>query len=767
MNPRKWLRRLNRMPLLQRVRWVVTAWQVGGVLVLLLVFLLSTLRYARQSSRARMEDEIHLVQEQFRAWEQQLTEEVQFIAQATGLGPALAAGDVATARQIAIRRVQALGMDNVDVVDAGGAFVVELHTATATEFQGEEALLARALRGETVAMPLSLPAGDASGAGGYLLAVAMPLYDAQGRVVGAVLAGQQLDGRQLAALLFQRRDLVAVLHFRDGYVLGETDAELPASLQDALLDPDAVRRVRQGGAVVWRPMPSIRHPYLLTYFPVSLGEDPNVVMALALSQRPVVDLLRLTVLLALFFSLLGTFLILYTMQFTLDRLVLRPLRQVGDLIQAIAQGHFHHRLPVPESQDVMAQIVQSVNQMAAALEERDARLQEARQTLEQRVEERTREVQRLVTALREAANAVLITDPDGVIRWVNPAFTRLTGYTAEEAIGQTPHLLYSGAHPPEFYANLWRTIQSGQVWDGEIINRRKDGSLYVEHMTIAPVRDDHGQITDYIAVKEDITERQRLLEELEQARQQAEAANQAKTQFLANMSHEFRTPLTAILGYSELLEEEVRDMGYEALLPDIASIREASEHLRSLVDAVLDLAKIEAGYLELNLLTYPVSRLVHTVVTTVQPLMERNGNTFRLEAEGDLGEMRADLVKTRQVLLNLLGNAAKFTHQGTVTLRVRRFADSDGEEWLEFQVADTGIGMTPEQVARIFDPFTQADETIAHQYGGSGLGLSVTRHFVRMMGGTIEVESTPGQGSTFTVRLPAVVRQTSETGAEA
>jgi signal transduction histidine kinase/DNA-binding response OmpR family regulator len=237
---------------------------------------------------------------------------------------------------------------------------------------------------------------------------------------------------------------------------------------------------------------------------------------------------------------------------------------------------------------------------------------------------------------------------------------------------------------------------------------------------------------------------------------QLDVANRHKSEFLASMSHELRTPLNAIIGYSEMLEEEAADLGQEAFTPDLRKINAAGKHLLELINAVLDLSKIEAGRMDLYLETFSVSRLVEDIAGVIRPLADRNGNRVDVRCDPAVGEMRADLTKVRQALFNLLSNACKFTERGTVSLTVRR---AEGGDVVVFDVTDTGIGMTDEQVGRLFQEFSQAEASTSRRYGGTGLGLALSRRLCRLMGGDVSVVSTLGGGSTFTIRLPAEVAE--------
>jgi signal transduction histidine kinase len=243
----------------------------------------------------------------------------------------------------------------------------------------------------------------------------------------------------------------------------------------------------------------------------------------------------------------------------------------------------------------------------------------------------------------------------------------------------------------------------------------------------------------------------------EEAKAAAESANEAKSSFLANMSHELRTPLNAIIGYSEMIIEDAQDSGDEALVPDLEKIRTAGRHLLGLINSVLDMSKIEAGKMALFVETFDVAKLVDEVIVTARPLVEQKGNRLVLETDPQLGQLKGDVTKLKQVLLNLLSNASKFTEKGTVTVDVYTEHRADFTSWMTFKVTDTGIGMTPAQVGKLFQAFTQADASTNRKYGGTGLGLVISRRFCQMMGGDITVDSVPGKGTTFTVKLPSDV----------
>jgi signal transduction histidine kinase len=262
-----------------------------------------------------------------------------------------------------------------------------------------------------------------------------------------------------------------------------------------------------------------------------------------------------------------------------------------------------------------------------------------------------------------------------------------------------------------------------------------------------PNRDELGTLADNL---------NRMNNELRGLYQQIEAGSRHKSDFLASMSHELRTPLNAIIGYSEMLMEEAPDRGRKAFIPDLEKIRASGKHLLALINDILDLSKIEAGKVDLSPETFDITGLIEEVACTVQPLTEKNSNILEIKCDENLGAMFADITKVRQILFNLLSNACKFTERGTITLDAVRDR-SEGSDWLSITVRDTGIGMTGEQMGKLFQPFSQAHIQTSRKYGGTGLGLAITRQFCEMMGGEIAVRSEHGKGTTFTLRLPLAV----------
>ncbi|CUW39307.1 putative Signal transduction histidine kinase [Magnetospirillum sp. XM-1] len=363
--------------------------------------------------------------------------------------------------------------------------------------------------------------------------------------------------------------------------------------------------------------------------------------------------------------------------------------------------------------------------------------------------------------------SIIATDRQGRVLLFNRGAETLLGYTSEEVVGRCTLLDFLlpeevAAHAVELAAEIGRPVAAdnlfstyvrhGLIAAREWTYRRKDGTRFPVSLSVTSLKDGDGSVAGYLAAAMDITERKWAEEEAHRAKLAAEAANQAKSSFLANMSHELRTPLNAIIGYSEMLQEEMEDLGQDDLIPDLGKIHSAGRHLLALINDVLDISKIEAGKMDLFVEAFDIAQMMGDVVSTIQPLVAKNANRLEVDCAPGIGTMEADLTKVRQTLFNLLSNASKFTNDGTITLTGRR-----QDSWVEFVVRDTGIGMTPEQLDRLFQAFQQADASTTRKFGGTGLGLAISRTFCRMMGGDITVESQPGKGTSFTVRLPSMV----------
>lgn len=374
----------------------------------------------------------------------------------------------------------------------------------------------------------------------------------------------------------------------------------------------------------------------------------------------------------------------------------------------------------------------------------------------------------LVPAARDVViehmrDAVLVLDKQQRIVDINPAAAHVFGSTAARLVGQHLHDILPDR--PDVLATCGTTLDVNT----EITGHWQETVCHFE-MRISPVRDNQRQLQGQLLVLHDITLRKQVEIELQQAKERAESANQVKSRFLANMSHELRTPLTAIMGYSDLLSMQSAQMGINDLTPDIERIKGAGQHLLTLINDILDLSKIEAGKMRLLCETLAVFPLVQEVVATIQPLAQQRYNRMEVQYDTHIDQIYADPMRLRQVLLNLLSNAAKFTDHGTITLIIQH--DTTGEiqnrapqpldseqrrhlpPFLLFEIRDTGIGIAPEQIDKLFQPFTQADDSSQRKYGGTGLGLTISRQLCHMMGGDIVMASTLGQGSTFTVFLP-------------
>ncbi|MEW6210166.1 MAG: response regulator [Acidobacteriota bacterium] len=383
---------------------------------------------------------------------------------------------------------------------------------------------------------------------------------------------------------------------------------------------------------------------------------------------------------------------------------------------------------------------------------------------------------RLQEVIESINEGMFVVAHDGRITLWNEAAERMTNRRRDEVLGHPFLEAFHGSEMMQLASTINDVVrarhrdvfqnlcllgeQDGRFFEARIFPFQSGTTVFLNDVTERKLaeqrqsqllRDVESANRELIATLQELRTTQVALEDAKEA---AEAANQAKSAFLANMSHELRTPLNAIIGYSEMLEEEAADAGNQAFIPDLRKIHQAGKHLLMLINDVLDLSKIEAGKMNLYLETFDVSAMIDSAVAVIEPLVSKNSNTLKVTCGENLGSMRADMTKVRQSLFNLLSNAAKFTESGEIALDVER----DGD-WISFRVRDTGIGMTEKQMAKLFHAFSQADLSTASKYGGTGLGLAITKKFCRMMGGDVTAESKPGAGSTFTIRLPAEARE--------
>jgi PAS domain S-box-containing protein len=359
----------------------------------------------------------------------------------------------------------------------------------------------------------------------------------------------------------------------------------------------------------------------------------------------------------------------------------------------------------------------------------------------------------LISALESAANAIAITDNQGIIMWSNHAFTALTGFTNEEVLGENPRILKSGLQPVEFYKDLWDSINQGKVWKGEMINQRKNKELYTEEMTITPVKDHQGNIINFVAIKNDITERKKAENELIKAKEKAEESDRLKTVFLQNLSHEIRTPMNAIIGFSDLLETNIYDNEKMKYCTHI--IKDKSHDLLGIINDILDISLIEAGQMivyeekvDLDILL----KEIHEFFDGYKSQIGKGNIELKYSPIPDNfnSTVVTDKTKLNQIFNNLLFNAFKFTDAGEISYGYHSFQGKN----LQFFISDTGMGIPSDKHTLIFERFRQADEGVTRKKGGVGLGLAIVKGLVELLEGKIRVVSESGKGSTFYFTIP-------------
>lgn len=356
---------------------------------------------------------------------------------------------------------------------------------------------------------------------------------------------------------------------------------------------------------------------------------------------------------------------------------------------------------------------------------------------------------KLSKGIEQSPTSIEITDINGIIEYVNPKLCETTGYSSEEIIGQHARILKSKEMPEEIYSDLWKTISSGNVWRKELINKKKDGSLFWESVTLTAIKNDKGIITNYIAIKENITERKKMQAELILALEKAEESDQLKSAFLANMSHEIRTPLNSIIGFSELLGDP--DFNEEERAEFIKTIVDNGNSLLVIISNIMDFSMLEAGQMKIRKEEISTKKLLNELLSDYGKKASQKGIELRLDKSIHNADFtfENDYYRIKQIFSNLIGNALKFTHEGYIEIGYKV-----SDENIEFHVKDTGIGIAPEYHQAVFERFRQVDTAKTRKYGGNGLGLAISKNLVELLGGKIWLESEPNKYSDFHFTIP-------------
>ncbi len=454
--------------------------------------------------------------------------------------------------------------------------------------------------------------------------------------------------------------------------------------------------------------------------------------------------------------------------YILGRILISPIQRLADASQTVADLAGENvslkfpRSAIVEYDDLSLALQKSSNSM----QEYITALQEMKDTLEQRVKARTEELARLSMVASQTINGVIITDANGRVEWINEGFTRISGYTLEDMKGKKPgHLLQGENTSKRTSRRISEALRTKRAFSDEILNYTKDGDEIWLQISVNPLTDDEGNVTGFIGIETDVTERRMDRLKLIQARIEAEKSNEAKSTFLSTMSHEIRTPLNGIMGMAQLLQDTKLDEHQESFLRTILT---SSDNLLAIINDILDMSKIEAGAMEIERTDFDLPELVSTTLSPLQTqARKKNLRLLSSLPTDDTQYLIGDPVRIRQILTNLVSNAIKFTEKGSVTVDMNLGPNDPSlpiphERVLELQVKDTGVGIAEDRLKDIFTPFTQEDNTITRKFGGTGLGLSIVSKLVELMGGTISVNSKPQEGTIFAVRIPVDLVQDTE-----
>lgn len=425
-----------------------------------------------------------------------------------------------------------------------------------------------------------------------------------------------------------------------------------------------------------------------------------------------------------------------------QKLFLKPILKMNKTVQDIINtGELEHRLNL-DRKDEIGELADSFNKMLSELSIK-------KEHLELEISDRTEQLTKLKVAVEQSPTGIVITDLEGNITYVNFTMCSLTGYSEEELLGQNTNIFKTSYHEHEYYEDLWKLIRSGEIWNGEFYNRKKDESCYWEKCIIAPVINEQRNIINYIAMKEDVTELKAAQEKLVKAKIEAERATQAKSDFLANMSHEIRTPMNAIIGLNGLIlnsDITIKQRNYSE------KIDKASKHLLKIINDVLDFSKMEAGKLTIEKIEFDLREVLGNIDSIIRLQALNKNIELRFEIDPNCTtKLLGDELRLNQILINLVGNAVKFTDEGSVKLRVVCLKEDEEKAYFLFDLIDTGIGISEEEQDNIFEKFTQADESINRKYGGTGLGLVIVKNLIELMDGRFKIESKIGEGTRFKI----------------